>query len=223
MLSHNSEPVEIILRSTIDECSAERIQQDSSAHPLVVERISTSTATKLRSIIFSPPPRDPADRAFRSSKLFGKIGGWSLLIVQDVISYAGAKKLEWLMMGMTLHLAYKLSLPYETFANSNSFSVLQSYLNENSWAMVFSFLGIARLVVLTLNGLHFKHSAEMRMIMAAASFAIFSMWVWGIDAANAASLNGVICKWLAIGELMNIWQASADRLANKANSNAGKH
>jgi hypothetical protein len=201
---NDKEFAETTFRTTIDSCWAEHSQ---------IEQHST---------IFSSPPRDPPYRALGAFEFYRqKAGRWMVLIAQDIAKYAGAKKLEWIMMGMTLHLAYKLSLPYETFAQSNSFSVLQLYLSENGWALVFSLLGIGRLVVLTFNGLHFKHAPEMRMAMAAISFAIFSMWVWGIDAGNSASLNGVICKWLALGELMNIWQASADRLTNKAAKDAG--
>ena len=139
-----------------------------------------------------------------------------MLIVRDIIHYASARKLEWIMAGMMLHLGYILALPANTFELSSSFVILKMYLSESGWALVFGAFGFARLIILILNGGHLKYSAELRMLMAACSFVIIAMWVWGIDASNTASTGGATYKWLALGELMNVWQASADRLARKA-------
>lgn len=139
-----------------------------------------------------------------------------MVIMADIVKYASARKLEWIMTGMMLHLAYILALPAETFKLSASFNVLASFFTESGWALIFATCGFIRLIILILNGAHFKRSAELRMIMAGCSFMIITMWVWGIDAAGTVSTGGATYKWLALGELMNVWQAQSDRLTRRA-------
>ncbi len=133
-----------------------------------------------------------------------------MLIVTDIVSHAAVRKYEWIMAGMFIHLGYVLSLPFDTFGSANAFLVMKQYMSESSWALVFGVFGFTRLIVLILNGTHIRQSAQLRMILSGISFLILCLWVWGIDASDTASTGSATYKWLALGELMNVWQASAD-------------
>lgn len=150
--------------------------------------------------------------------LLGLFTTWEklMIIVRDIIAHAGVRKLEWLMAGLYVHLGYVLFLPYKTFEASPAFSHIATYFSENEWATIFLVFGLVRLVVLVLNGTHIKTSAEIRLVLSACSFAIFTLWVWGIDAANVASTGGATYKWLALGELMNVWQSRTDIIKRRS-------
>lgn len=138
-----------------------------------------------------------------------------MIIVRDIIAHAATRKLEWLMTGLMIHLGLILWGSDDIFAKSKSFSVLASYMSEPNWAHMFIAFGLARLIVLILNGTHIRTSAELRMMFAAVSFVILCMWIWGVQASGFAPTNAVSYKWLAIGELLNIWQASSDLEAKR--------
>lgn len=142
-----------------------------------------------------------------------------MIIVRDILTYASTRKLEWLMAGLMIHLGYILSQPLPLFEIQPSFAVLGQYMSENNWAILFGVFGIIRLIVLILNGTHIKQSAEIRMFLSGCAFLIFSMWVWGIDASGTASTGGATYKWLALGELMNVWQSSSDMHARRSGKN----
>lgn len=133
-----------------------------------------------------------------------------MLIARDIIYHAGTRKLEWLMNGLMIHLGWILFQDEDTFGKSPSFSVLAEYMSEPSWAIMFLIFGIVRLVVLILNGTHIRPSAEIRAVLAGVSFVILCMWIWGIQSSGFSATGAVSYKWLAIGELLNIWQASSD-------------
>ncbi len=141
--------------------------------------------------------------------------GRIMLLVQGIIRYASARKLEWLMAGMMIHLGYLLQRPEETFNGNPIFTTLVLYASENTWAVIFGAFGLLRLFVLILNGTHIKQSAELRILLSAGSFMILFTWIWGLNASGNASLGGISYKWMALGELMNVWQASSDRLIRK--------
>lgn len=145
-----------------------------------------------------------------------------MLIVRDIVSHAGARKLEWIMSGLMIHLGWLLIGPNDVFKMSRSFSVLAEYMAEYQWAVMFIVFGVIRLVVLILNGTHIRPSAQLRMIFAGVSFTILVMWIWGIQSSGFSPTGALSYKWLAIGELLNIWQASADHEAKRrSDKNAG--
>lgn len=142
--------------------------------------------------------------------------GRFMLLVQDIVRHASARKLEWLMAGMMIHLGYLLWHPENTFAKNPIYSTLAEYATENSWALIFGLYGLFRLGILILNGTHIKQSAELRIALSMGSFVILFIWIWGLNASGSASLGGISYKWMAFGELMNVWQASSDKLDRKA-------
>lgn len=141
-----------------------------------------------------------------------------MLIVSDVVRYAAVRKMEWIMAGFMIHMGWKLSGPSDIFLTSPAFADLARYASENTWALVFGALGIVRLIVLILNGTHLRQSAELRMFLSMVSFLILFTWVWGLISSESP-LGGISYQWFAAGEFMNIWQASADRVARKATRN----
>ena len=146
---------------------------------------------------------------------------YRMVIIQDIISHASVRKLEWIMTGLMIHLGWIFIQPGDLFDGRPAFSVLAQYATANSWGLLFLTFGIIRLIVLIMNGTHIKQSSEIRMFLSAISFIILCMWIWGIDSSDATVTGGATYKWLALGELANVWQSSADRLKRKALRNAG--
>lgn len=143
------------------------------------------------------------------------------LIIQDVFTHAATRKLEWLMSAMFVHMGYVLALPDETF-KGKTFQVIVQVIPEGYVAAVFGGFGLFRLGVLILNGTHIKQSSELRAILSAFSFIILFAWAWGIDATGVLTVSGVVYKWLAFGELMNVWQASSDMYKKRTYRKNGK-
>lgn len=148
---------------------------------------------------------------------------YKMVIIQDIISHASVRKLEWIMTGMMIHLGIIFVQPGDLFLGRPAFHVLAQFATANSWGLLFLVFGLIRLVVLIMNGTHIKQSSEIRLFLSAISFIILCMWIWGIDSSNATATGGAVYKWLALGELANVWQSSADRLKRKASQNAGSH
>ena len=133
-----------------------------------------------------------------------------MLIVRDMINHAGTRKLEWIMTGLMIHLGLILVTNENIFNQSRAFSVLAGYMSEHNWAILFLMFGSVRLAVLILNGTHIRPSAEIRAALAAMSFVILCMWIWGIISSGFSPTGALTYKWMALGELLNVWQASTD-------------
>lgn len=145
-----------------------------------------------------------------------------MVIIQDIITHVSTRKLEWVMTGLMIHLGLLLVDPSEdVFEKSAAFSELARYASETSWGLIFLTFGIVRLIVLILNGTHIKQSSEIRLVLSAISFLILCMWIWGILDSGAAVTGAITYKWLAVGELANVWQSSSDRIKRRAARDAG--
>lgn len=134
-----------------------------------------------------------------------------MIIVRDVVSYMGVRKLEWIMAGLLLHVGADILANEDGYRNAKILFVLSDYMPNMYWGYVFLAFGFFRLVVLFLNGTHIRQSAELRLVLSCISFVIMCAWVMGLTTAEGVSLAGALSyKYLALGELMNVWQASAD-------------
>lgn len=142
------------------------------------------------------------------------------VIIQNVVVHASVRKFEWLMAGVMIHLGIGLHGETEIFASSKSYDEIARMFSEETWAFIFFLFGVCRLIVLFLNGTHIKPSAEIRAIMSGGAFFIFAALAMGIDAANPATIGGITYKWLALGELANVWQAVSDA-RNRSKKNGG--
>lgn len=117
------------------------------------------------------------------------------LTLKTLVVHFSVRKLEIMMAGLFIHL----SLSY-----------------ESNWSKVLLLIGLARVIVLFLNGVHLKFSAELRMVLATSSFIVLAVLVGGFNNLAALSSLNSVYFWLGIGELMNIWQASSDSIVRRA-------
>jgi hypothetical protein len=147
----------------------------------------------------------------------------------DMRQHVSVRKSEWIIAGLQTHLGLFLLGSSNVFASNPSFSMLASWpftnptTNENLWAVIFIVLGLSRVLVLTLNGYTLGLlSAQIRRFLSGISFMILVAFVFGFDASGVATTGAVTYKWLAMAELLNVWQASADlsRRTGKSDSHA---
>lgn len=177
-------------------------------------RLGEDNSDNRTSTIFSRPPgvSTPRHKGATFKKEVGADEGKiHMLLVREAVVYASVRKMEWIIAAMMVHMGYLLIQPVRTFSNSTVFDIVSQYLTEQQWAVLFLLFGSVRLVVLFLNGVYIRQSAEVRIALSGISFLILSVWVWGFDALPIVSIGSAVFKWLAIGELANVWQASADR------------
>lgn len=138
------------------------------------------------------------------------LGKLNMIIVRDILTYAGVRKLEWVMSGFMIHRGINLIYSGDEFNSRPVYSELIQWFDMQTWGWLFVIFSTFRLIVLILNGTHIKQSSEMRMLLAAGSFLIICAWLVGLRSSGASVTGGDVYFWLAIGELGNVWQASSD-------------
>lgn len=135
----------------------------------------------------------------------------NLVIFQDLSEHVSIRKLEWLMAGLMMHLGIQLFLEPGIVSQTSLYNILTYYASQYWWAGVFVVVGLVRFLVLIFNGRYLRSgSAHLRRVLSGLSFLILTAFAFSLDIADKGPTSSLLCKWLAFGELANVWQASSD-------------
>lgn len=93
-------------------------------------------------------------------------------VVRDVADHFQVRASEWALGSMLALWGWVLLLPSETFSISSSFDMLLRVMPENAWGLACLIVGLARVVVLFINGA-WRRSPHMRALAA-----LFSCFFW---------------------------------------------
>lgn len=134
-----------------------------------------------------------------------------MLIVVQLVHHFQVRRFEWFMALVFIGVGQALGHPSDTFGLARSYDVLAAWASEPTWASLLIGTGIARVVVLFVNGVMLRRAAEIRTAFGIWSFSVCAMMGMGFyEAPVEASIAAPIFALMALFELSNIWTASLD-------------
>ncbi|MEO2039061.1 MAG: hypothetical protein ABGW90_10245 [Martelella sp.] len=124
---------------------------------------------------------------------------------------------EWLMAYPGFGMWFAFQLQPDMFTASPSFSVLDRWADEQTWAVVVLSCAFLRLGALSVNGTfqrRFPWTPHLRVIASFAGIFFWSQWTLGFVSAylaGAGALSAVVAySTFCLAELLNIYRGFAD-------------